>query len=271
MSRDAILAMQRAIKQETDQESIPALRLAELVPVLLIAGLGFLVDVYDLVLFAVVRMPSLVSLGIPLSQSLATGVFLLNLQMAGMITGGFLWGILGDKQGRKSALFGSILLYSLATVLNGFVTSVPAYAILRFLAGVGLAGEVGAALTIAAEVTPRKYRAYGTAAVTGLGVFGAILASLVGGILQWRVAFITAGLAGIFLLFARMSMKETSLFVRISHDRSVKRGSLGLLLLNKERALRLLRCVLAATPLWFVFGVLVSFVQRFVGHRVPVL
>jgi MFS family permease len=139
------------------------------------------------------------------------------------------------------------------------VDNVASYALFRFLAGVGLAGEVGAAMTIAAEATPRKYRAYGTAAVSGLGVMGAIAASFVGDILHWRTAFITAGLAGLVLLFARMSMKETLLFTRLKANHSVERGSLRLLLSDRSRAIRLMRCVLAAVPLWFAIGIVVSF------------
>lgn len=236
----------------------PDLSISQIIPVLLIAGLGFLVDVYDIVLFAVVRIPSLESLGVTAQLSLSVGVFLLNMQMVGMIVGALLWGILGDKRGRKSVLFGSILLYSLANLANGFVTNVPVYCILRFLAGVGLAGEVGAAMTIAAEVTPRKQRGYGTAAVAGLGVFGAVLASYVGGSMPWRFAFCTAGIAGLMLLLARMSMKETPLFSKMVGNTGLERGSIKLFL-RKDRALRLIRCVLAAVPLWFVIGIVVSF------------
>ena len=209
------MALQIGTKQENQSRlATTDLPIAQIIPILLIAGLGFLVDVYDIVLFAVVRIPSLESLGVAPQNSLAAGVLLLNMQMAGMIVGGLLWGILGDKKGRKSVLFGSILLYSLANLANGFVSSVPIYWLLRFLAGVGLAGEVGAAMTIAAEVTPARYRAYGTAAVAGLGVFGAVLASFIGGVLPWRIAFGTAGIAGLLLLLARMSMRETPLFRR---------------------------------------------------------
>src|SRR3990167_7906239 len=159
-----------------------------------VGALGYFVDIYDLLLFGIVRVASLRDLGVAESAMLDTGAHLLNMQMAGMLFGGILWGILGDKRGRVSVLFGSILLYSLANIANGFVTAVPVYWLLRFLAGVGLAGEVGAAMTIAAEVTPRRHRAYGTAAVAGLGVFGAVLASFIGGVLPWRIAFVTAGI-----------------------------------------------------------------------------
>lgn len=241
------------------EESKPGSLMLPVLPVLLVAGMGFMVDVYDIVIFAVERVPSLTSLGVKASQSLSAGVLLLNMQLIGMILGGFLWGILGDKKGRRSVLFGSILLYSLSTLLNAFVTDIPVYALLRFLAGVGLAGEVGAAMVIAAEVTPKKYRALGTAFVGALGCSGAVLASIVADILPWRTAYLLGGLIGLILLLARMSIKETELFERILSDNVVKRGSVRLLLMNKDRLLRLIRCVLAAVPLWFAFGVMVSF------------
>ncbi len=239
----------------------------DLAQALFIAGLGFFVDVYDIVLFLVVRIPSLSSIGVASSDLMAKGLLLLNMQMAGMMVGGVLWGILGDKKGRKSVLFGSILLYSIATLLNGLVHSVPGYAILRFLAGVGLAGEVGAAMTIAAEVTPKKYRGYGTAAVAGLGVAGELLASYVGGVLPWRMAFITAGVGGLVLLLARMSLKETALFEKAAKNLSVQRGNLGLFLKDKKRIWRLLRCVMAAVPLWFALGILVPFAPEIIGNK----
>ncbi|MBM4363892.1 MAG: MFS transporter, partial [Deltaproteobacteria bacterium] len=146
----------------------------------LVAALGYFVDIYDLVLFLVVRLPSLRGIGVPESELLSKGVLLLDLQMAGMLVGGFLWGILGDRRGRKSVLFGSILAYSLANLANGLVTSVPAYAALRFVAGVGLAGELGAGVTLVSEVMSRHGRGYGTTVVAGVGLLGAVAAALVG-------------------------------------------------------------------------------------------
>ncbi len=254
------MAVEPAVIKTTGAEAKTSqAKLTELIFILLIAGTGFFVDVYDIVLFSVLRVPSLASLGVTKSQMMTSGVFLLNMQLVGMIVGGFIWGVIGDKKGRKASLFGSIFLYSLATFLNGFVTSLPAYAILRFLAGLGLAGEVGAALTIAAEVTPAKYRGYGTAFVRGLGALGGVLACVAGAAMSWQVAYITAGLMGFVLLLARMSIKETDLFVRVLADKEAKRGSIKLLLCNKDRLLRLVRCVLAVVPFWFVFGILVSF------------
>ncbi len=248
------------IEQETlptNQKDQP--KFTEFLVILLIAGLGFMVDVYDLAIFAVVRVTSFISLGVSSAQILPVGIFVLNMQMLGMIVGGFVWGVLGDKKGRKFSLFGSILLYSTATFLNGFVNSIFGYAVLRFLAGIGLAGEVGAAIIIVAEVTPAKYRTYATGFVRALGLLGAVLAALVGDRLPWRMVYITAGLAGLLLLFARMAIKETSLFLRLLDNTEIQRGSLKFFLSSKKRLLRLIRCVLAAIPQWFVHGVLIAF------------
>jgi MFS family permease len=224
---------------------------------LAIVGLGMLVDVYDVWLFTIVRTPSLKDLGIAQSNLLSSGLTLLNIQMVGMVLGGFIWGILGDKRGRKSILFGSIVLYSLANLLNGYVQDVTSYSILRFLAGIGLAGEVGAALTIAAEITPRKYRAYGTAFVTAMAYAGSILASLLASTMPWRVAFVTAGLAGFLLLLLRTTMAETGLFIEIEKKSEVKRGDL-LLFFQCKRGLKLLYCVVAGIPVWFGAGLIVA-------------
>jgi MFS family permease len=245
------------------------LGLSELLVILFVAGLGFFVDVYDLAIFAVVRVASFIGLGISSTQILPTGIFILNMQMLGMIIGGFLWGVLGDKKGRKFTLFGSILLYSIATFLNGFVNSIPTYALLRFIAGIGLAGEVGAAIIIVAEVTPPKYRAYATGIVRGIGLLGAVFACFVGDRLPWRMVYITAGLAGMLLLFARMSIKETNLFVQLLDNTEIKRGSLKLFFSNSKRVLRLIRCVLAAVPQWFLHGVLIAFAPEICHYAGP--
>lgn len=225
---------------------------------LAVAGLGFMVDVYDMALFGVVRVHSLTSLGVMGADALSAGVLLLNWQMAGMAIGGILWGALGDKRGRRTILLGSIILYSVANIANAFVNSVETYAAARFFVGIGLAGEVGAAMTIAAEVTPKAVRAYGTAGVAAFSTLGAILASVFGELLTWRVAYLSAGAAGFGLLLARFSLKETAIFERLQQA-SVERGSFRLLLSNRERVFRLIRCVLAAAPLWFALAVLVSF------------
>lgn len=224
-----------------------------------------MVDVYDVIIFAVVRISSLTSLGVPSTELLDTGVLLLNMQLGGMVIGGLIWGVLGDKKGRRAALFGSILLYSIANLINAYVQSVEVYAILRFIAGIGLAGEIGAAMTIAAEVTPPRHRAYGTATVAGMGVFGSIIASGVGELMPWRTAFLSCAILGFLLLFARLGLKETFHFSKIKDESSVVRGSLTLLFSSRDRILRALRCVLAAVPIWYVFGVLVSFAPEVCG------
>src|SRR5690348_14319134 len=152
----------------------------------LVAALGYLVDMYDLFLFNIVRVPSLRSIGIPEDRMLEDGIFLLNLQMAGLLIGGIVWGILGDKRGRLSVLFGSILIYSLANIGNGFVTSLSQYAILRFVAGFGLAGELGAGVTLVTEILPKSIRGYGTTLVATLGLLGSITAYFVATSFDWR-------------------------------------------------------------------------------------
>jgi MFS family permease len=229
-------------------------------PALLVAGLGFLVDVYDVLLFAVLRVPSLRDLGVAEKQMLDVGVWLMNTQMVGLLLGGVVWGWIGDKKGRKAALFGSILCYSVATLANAYVTNVPMYALLRFVSGFGLAGEVGAAMTIAAEITPAKYRTYGTAAISLLGVVGSLLASYVGAMLPWRTAFLIAGIAGVVLLCIRVSMKETAMFERMTKsEKKSDRDVLRLVFTSPKRLLKIARCVLSALPLFFVFGVVVTF------------
>ena len=228
-------------------------------PIILVAGLGFLVDVYDVLLFAILRVPSLKDLGVSSASTLEVGVGLLNAQMVGLILGGIVWGVIGDRKGRKAALVGSILCYSVASILNSFITDVSQYGVLRFVTGFGLAGEVGAAMTIAAEVTPARYRTYGTAAVSLMGVFGSVLASAVGSAIQWRTAYFIAGVAGLALLCIRIKMNETALFEKAkAKSEGIAREGL-LLLARPKKLLKILRCVLVALPLFFVFGVLVTF------------
>ena len=153
---------------------------------ILVAALGYFVDIYDLILFSIVRIKSLKGIGVPDAELLSQGVLLLNMQMIGMLLGGILWGVLGDKKGRLSVLFGSIFLYSAANIANGFVQTVPMYALLRFIAGIGLAGELGAGITLVSEVMPKSTRGYGTMIVATVGILGAIVAALVGDIFHWR-------------------------------------------------------------------------------------
>lgn len=228
----------------------------------LVSALGYFVDIYDLLLFSIVRVPSLTSLGLSGDALLSTGVLLLNAQMFGLLVGGILWGILGDKRGRLSVLFGSIAVYSVANIANAFVTDVTWYAILRFVAGVGLAGELGAAVTLVSEVMSKETRGYGTALIAGFGLFGAVVAALVGGMFEWRTAFIVGGVMGLALLVLRVSVAESGMF-RQTARQEVARGSLRLLLATKERRTRYMHCILLGMPIWFAIGVLVTFAPEF--------
>lgn len=172
----------------------------------LVSALGYFVDIYDLILFGIVRIHSLVDLGIKGDGLITTGVLLLNMQMGGMLIGGIIWGILGDKKGRISVLFGSIFLYSIANFLNAFVSSTEMCAVLRFFAGVGLAGELGAAITLVSEVMPKETRGYGTAIVASIGVSGAIAAAVVGELFNWKTAYIIGGTWFSFINYANQNV-----------------------------------------------------------------
>ncbi len=231
------------------------------IPVL-VAALGYLVDMYDLFLFSVVRVPSLLSLGTSQEALLDDGIILLNLQMAGLLIGGIFWGILGDKRGRLSVLFGSILIYSLANIANGFVTSFEQYAVLRFIAGVGLAGELGAGITLVAEVLPRKIRGYGTTLVATMGVLGAVLAYFMADLFDWRTSYFIGGGLGLLLLVLRMKVFESGIFVKIK-DKNIERGNVLMLFNNKQRFFKYLKCILIGLPIWFVVGILITFSPEF--------
>lgn len=236
------------------------LKLLLQVPVL-VAALGYLVDMYDLFLFSVVRVPSLKALGVTGDQLLPEGVFLLEMQLAGLLIGGVLWGVLGDKKGRLSVLFGSILLYSLANIANGLITSVPQYAVLRFIAGIGLAGELGAGITLVAEILPKHLRGYGSMLVATMGVLGAILAYFVADLFEWRMSYYVGGGLGLLLLVLRFNVFESGLFVHLK-NKNIKRGSLGMLF-TPERMGKYLLAILVGVPLWFVVGILITFSPEF--------
>lgn len=225
----------------------------------LVCALGYFVDIYDLLLFSIVRVPSLRGIGVPEDRLLADGVLLLNAQMTGLLLGGILWGVLGDKRGRRSVLFGSIALYSVANIANAFVTDVTTYAVLRFVAGVGLAGELGAAVTLVSEVMTKETRAYGTAIVAAVGILGAVVAALIGNMFQWQVAYLVGGGLGLLLLLARATLTESDMFRQTAATAGSRRGDLRLLLASPKRAMRFLNCVLVGLPIWFGIGILVTF------------
>ena len=228
-----------------------------------IAALGYFVDIYDLILFSIVRIPSLKALGLSGSDLFNTGVMLLNAQMAGMLIGGIFWGILGDRKGRVSVLFGSILLYSLANIANGMVHSIPAYAVWRFIAGVGLAGELGAGITLVAETLPKETRGWGTMIIASVGISGAVLAGAVAQVFDWRVAYFIGGALGIGLLFLRMSAFESGMYTSIENQDSKKRGNFFALFTSARRFSKYLKCIIIGLPTWFVIGILITFSPEF--------
>jgi putative MFS transporter len=224
----------------------------------IVAALGYFVDVYDLVLFSIVRIASLKDLGFTGQELTDVGLSLLNLQMAGLLIGGIVWGSLGDKRGRLSVLFGSIALYSIANLLNAFVTTKEMYGVLRFAAGVGLAGELGAAVTLVSEILPVASRGYSTAFIAAVGILGAILAALTADILDWRVAYAVGGGLGICLLFARANIKDSIIFKQVKNSQ-VKRGNFLMMFRSWERAKRYLCTIAIGVPCWFVLGILLAF------------
>ncbi|MBC7922548.1 MAG: MFS transporter [Ferruginibacter sp.] len=228
----------------------------------MVAALGYLVDMYDLFLFSVVRVPSLKALGVGGDRLLEDGILLLNAQMAGLLIGGVFWGILGDKKGRLSVLFGSILIYSLANIANGFVTSVEQYAWLRFVAGLGLAGELGAGITLVAEILPKEIRGYGTTLVATMGVLGAVLAYFVADLFAWRVSYFIGGGLGLLLLLLRVRVFESGIFVK-AKEQSVQRGNILMLFNDRGRFAKYFGCILVGLPIWFVVGILITFSPEF--------
>jgi MFS transporter, putative metabolite:H+ symporter len=228
----------------------------------IVAALGYFVDIYDLLLFSIVRIPSLQTLGYSGEDLMIKGTLLLEIQMLGLLTGGILWGILGDKKGRLSVLFGSILLYSLANIANGFVTTLPQYAILRFIAGVGLAGELGAGITLVAEILPARIRGYGTTLVASVGMFGAVMAYFTADLFEWRIAYWVGGSLGLVLLLARVSVFESSVFMRLK-EQKIPRGNFMMLFNNSSRLKRFIGCILIGLPIWFVIGILITLSPEF--------
>jgi putative MFS transporter len=242
-----------------------------------LAALGYFVDIYDLVLFSIVRVQSLKDLGIPAAELMDKGVLLLNTQMIGMLIGGILWGVLGDKKGRLAVLFGSIIMYSLANLANGMVQNIEQYMILRFIAGIGLAGELGAGITLVTEVLPKEKRGYGTMIVATIGAMGALLAGFIAdpaiwnGINQqfgwqlsgWRMAYFIGGGLGIGLLVLRIRVYESGLFRNLEETVHVSRGNFLSLFTNRQRFVKYLMCILVGLPIWYVVGVLITFSPEF--------
>jgi len=228
----------------------------------LVASLGYFVDMFDLLLFPILRQPSLAALGIPPGGQLEVYRNLLNAQMIGMLLGGIFWGMLGDKRGRLSTLFGSIALYSIANIANAFVHTTHTYLLWRFVAGFGLAGELGAAVTLVSEILPKDLRGYGTTIVAAVGIFGTVAATLVGTYFPWRVGYLVGGGLGLVLLMLRIGIRESAMFKNLEAG-TVTRGDFLSLFTSPERLARYLRCILIGLPTWFVVGILVNLSPEF--------
>jgi len=229
----------------------------------MVASLGYFVDIYDLLVFSIVRVESLTSIGIvDKAEITAKGTFIINVQMFGLLLGGILWGIIGDKMGRIKVLFGSILLYSIANFLNSYVTDVNSYALVRFVAGVGLAGELGAGITLVSETMSKEKRGYGTMIVAVVGLFGAVMANMVAKDFGWQNAYRVGGCLGLVLLALRLGTFESGMFKNATKS-NVSRGNFLMLFNNGKRFSKYLFCILIGAPLWYVVGVLVTQSKEF--------
>lgn len=238
-------------------------RRSGLVLAVIAAALGYFVDLYDIVLFGVVRIESLKAIGVTGDDLITQGILLLNLQFIGMLIGGVVWGVIGDKLGRKVALLSTITMYSLANVLNGFVTDIGTYAVLRFVAGVGLAGELGAGITLVSEIMPKQYRGYGTTVISFLGLVGALTASFVGSAFEWRVAYFVGGGMGLVVLLLRFfTLRESELF-QAQKTSSHARGDVLLFVRSRRLLVKLLAVIAVGVPIWYVSGIVITFSPEF--------
>ncbi|MEQ7801104.1 MFS transporter [Pedobacter sp. ASV1-7] len=229
----------------------------------IVAALGYFVDIYDLLLFGIVRIPSLTELGLDEAAVSIEGASILNWQMTGLLLGGILWGVLGDKKGRLSVLFGSIITYSLANFACGFVHDINIYKILRFIAGIGLAGELGAGITLVSESLPKRLRAIGTSLVAGVGLLGAIVGYFTVELFSWRNAYFIGGGMGILLLFLRIGVFESGMFHTMKEKSHVAKGNFLSFFTNRKRLILYLKCIGIGLPTWYIIGVLATFSNEF--------
>ncbi|MFN0034821.1 MAG: MFS transporter [Saprospiraceae bacterium] len=229
----------------------------------IVAALGYFVDIYDLLLFGFVRKKSLLDLGFTEEQAFDLGLSLQNWQMLGMLIGGILWGVLGDKLGRVRVLYFSIALYTIANIFNGFATGYADYAFYRLIAGIGLAGELGAGITLVAEVLPKHKRGLGTMLVASIGLSGALLAWVIEHFFEWRTCYFIGGGLGVLLLMLRVSVAESGIFRQVQQQQHISRGNFFALFTNRDRFVRFMRCIFIGTSTWFVIGVLVFFADKF--------
>ena len=228
----------------------------------IVAALGYFVDIYDLLIFSIIRVPSLTDLGLSGDGLTNAGEGIIMWQMFGLLLGGIIWGIMGDKKGRLSVLFGSIVLYSLANIANGFVETVDQYKTIRFIAGLGLAGELGAGITLVSELTPKEKRGVATSMVAGIGLTGAVVAFIMKENFHWRTCYFIGGGLGLMLLILRISVFESGMFHHVK-KLNVQRGNFFMLFTNAARLKKYILGILIGLPTWFVIGVLVTFSSEF--------
>ncbi len=236
--------------------------------IVIVAALGYFVDIYDLILFGIVKNPSLTDLGLPQAELFSEGNFILSMQMAGMLIGGIVWGMLGDKKGRLSILFMTILLYSVANIANGFITNIQQYGWLRFLAGFGLSGEFGLGVTMVSEVMSKEKRGLGASIVSGIGIVGAVFAFFVAERFSWRTAYFTGGALGLLLLLLRIAVYESGMYEK-TKKQAISKGNFFALFTNRKRFRKFAFCTLLALPTWYTVSVLAinapSFAQDALG------
>ena len=228
----------------------------------IVAALGYFVDIYDLLLFSIIRIPSLKSLGLNDAQIAKQGLFIINIQMIGLLVGGIIWGILGDKKGRLKVLYASIILYSIGNIANGFVQTVDQYALVRFITGIGLAGELGAGITLVSELLPKEKRGIGTSMVAGIGLTGAVVAFFLKEEFPWRTCYFIGGGLGFILLLLRVGVLESGMFKNIQKA-SVSKGNFFMLFSNRQRLRKYLSSILIGLPTWYVIGILITFSKEF--------
>jgi putative MFS transporter len=229
----------------------------------LVAALGYFVDVYDLLLFTIVRQPSVLAVGATAESIIVDSAHIINWQMSGLLIGGILWGVIGDKKGRLKVLFGSILLYSIANILTSFVQTVDQYAYCRFIGGIGLAGELGAGITLVSEMLPKNKRGIGTSMVAGIGLFGAVFAYFTFQYTKdWRLCYQIGGVLGVFLLILRIRVAESFMF-ETAKLANIKKGNFFQFFNDKKRFSKYIKAILIGLPTWFVIGVLVNYSNKF--------
>ncbi len=229
----------------------------------LVAALGYFVDVYDLLLFTIVRQPSVMELGATAESIIVDSAHIINWQMSGLLIGGILWGVIGDKKGRLKVLFGSILLYSIANILTSFVQNVDQYAYCRFIGGIGLAGELGAGITLVSEMLPKHKRGIGTSVVAGVGLSGAVFAYFTFQYTKdWRLCYQIGGVLGLLLLVLRIRVAESFMF-ESAQLANIQKGNFFQFFTNKKRFSKYIKAILIGLPTWFVIGVLVNYSNKF--------